>query len=167
MTTALNKAYASNTETPLETYEFIHSSFTSGVLRLVKSFYDLSATLEDASSVTFTAAGINSRLPEKSTDGSQSIELTLDNTDGVAWTQLDLAVTANRTTNEAIICKYRPFLESDTSAPAGNTVILTVMSSSINRNSITLRASYTPLPESAFPRGRYYATNYPWLKYAR
>lgn len=165
MTTALNTAYASNSETPLETYEFVHTSFTGGVLRLVKGFYDLSATLEDASSVTFTAAGINSRLPEKSTDGSQSIELTLDNTNGVAWAQLSAAITANRTTATPIVCKYRPYLESDTSAPAGTVVILTVMSSSINRNAITIQAAYTPLPDTRFPRGRYYATNYPWLKY--
>lgn len=166
MSTALNKAYASNSETPLETYEFLHSSLTGGVLRLIKGFYDLEGTLEDSSVVTFTAAGVNSRLPEKSTDGNQSIELTLDNTNGTAWAQLSSAIAANRITEEAIICKYRPYLESDTSAPAAAALILTVMSSSSNRNAVSLQAAYTPLPESTFPRSRYYATNYPWLKYA-
>jgi hypothetical protein len=165
MSAALRKAYASNTETPLETYEFTHSSLTGGVLRLVKGFYDLDATLENASSVTFSAAGINSRLPEKSTDGNQSIELTLDNTNGTAWTQINLAIEANRTSEEPVICKYRPYLESDTSAPAGSVFTFTVLSSSTNRNAVTLQAAYTPLPEVTFPRGRYYATNFPWLKY--
>ena len=165
MSVALNKAYASNTETPLETFEFTHSSLTGGVLRLVKGFYDLEATLEDSSVVTFSAAGIDTKLPGKSVDGSQDIQITMDNTNGEVWTQLNLVIEANRTSSTPIICTYRPYLESDTSAPAGTAYVLTVTSGSITRTTATIRASYSPLPDTTFPKGRYYATNYPWLKY--
>lgn len=166
MSVALNKAYASNTETPLDTFEFTHASLTGGVQRFVISKYDLSATLENASVVTFSAISAESKLPSRNVDGSQDIEITLDNTNGAVWAQLNAVVTANRTTTTPVLCTYRPYLESDTSAPATAALTFPVKSSSINRSTATIRASYTPLPNTTFPRGRYYATNYPWLKYA-
>lgn len=165
MSEALEQAYASATETPLETYEFSHSALTDGVLRFVRGRYDLSATLEDSSVVTFTAAAMETRLPQKTTEGRQDIEITLSNVDNTAWQELDAVITANRSSDEKIALKYRPYLESDTSAPAGNVYTLTIMSASCNRNSISMRASYTPLPDVVFPRLRYYPTVYPGLKY--
>jgi len=163
--TALNRAYASNEETPLVTLEFLHSGLTGGALRLVQGYYDISATLEDATSVTFSASGIGVSLPEKGTDGRQELNIQIDNVSNYVWQQISSVVTASRASPERVICKYRPFLESDLSAPAGATYVLTVTQSSINRTTANIRASFAQIPDMAYPRARYYPTTYPGLKY--
>jgi len=166
MTNALEQAYASNAATPLLTVEFIHSALNDGVLRLVESNYDLTATLEDSSIVTFAKSGISTRLPDKNSDGSQSISIGIDNTSNLVWNEIKAVVAANRSGQERIICKIRPFLESDLSAPPGSPFIFTVLSSSINSTSAQLVAAYTPIPDTYYPRYRYYPTLYPGVKYA-
>lgn len=163
--TALNRAYASNEETPLITMEFLHSGLTNGALRLVQGYYDITATLEDASTVVFSASGIGVTLPEKNTDGRQELNVQIDNVSNLVWQQVALVVTASRSSAEEVICKYRPFLESDLSAPAGATYRLIVTQSSINRKSANIRASFAQIPDMAYPRGRYYPTEFPGLRY--
>jgi len=163
--TALNQAYASNAGTPLITLEFLHSALTGGVLRLVQGFYDIEATLEDASTVTFNASGIGVSLPERSSDGRYDLSMQIDNVSNLVWQQLQLVVTASRSTGEAVECKYRPFLESDLSAPAGATYRFIVMQSSISRSTANIRASFAQIPDMIYPRGRYYPTTFPGLKY--
>lgn len=167
MSEALQQAYASNASTPLLTLEFTHSAITGGVLRLVQSKYDLVATTESGEAVTFSAApAMNLTLPDNSTDGSQDLQIQIDNASNRIWTELAKIVAANRVTAEKVLCKYRPYLESDLSAPSGGVYSLTVTGSAINRATATISATYTPIPESAYPRLRYYATKYPGVKYA-
>ena len=163
--TALEQAYASNTETPLLTLELRHSALDDGVIYLVSSNYDLDATLEDAYSVTFQKCGIDISLPEKSTDGRQDLVITIDNVSNYIWQQIKAVVTANRISQEVIACKFRPFLPSDLTAPAGAVLSLSVTESSINRSTASIRATYTPIPDTAYPRYRYYSTSYPGVKY--
>lgn len=164
--TALNQAYASNAGTPLNTFEFLHSALTGGALRLVMAKYDLSATLEDAIVVTFSKAAIQfPGLPARSTDGRQDFEMSISNLNNIAWRQLSAIVQANRTTEQKVILKYRAYLEDDTNAPAGAVYKYTVHDASSNRGVVSIRAGYTPLPDTQFPRGRYYPTIYPGLKY--
>lgn len=163
--TALNQAYASNTSTPLNTLEFLHSGFTGGALRFVQAYADITATLEDSSSVTFTALGFGISLPARSTDGKQDLRIQLDNVSLLAYTEIKAAKTASRSSKEKIICKYRPFLEADLTAPAGATVVLTVTDTVVNRNSVGITATYTPIPEIAWPIRRYYSSEFPGVKY--
>lgn len=165
--TALNQAYASNSETPVHTFEFLHSSVTGGAIRLVQGYYDIQATLEGSppQTVTFSKSGITVSLPQKSSDGRQDLDIELDNVSNAVWQELQSAITAIRTTNERIICKYRPFLESDLSAPAGPTYVFTVMQAVTTRKTAGIRASFAVLPDTAYPRKRYYPTIYPGLKY--
>lgn len=165
MSEALEQAYAANTQSPLVTVEFLHSAITGGAIRLVQGFYDITATLEDASSVTFTAIGMAFALPERGTDGRQDLQIQLDNVSNEVWTEIKAAKAATRTTEEKIICKYRPYLESDLSAPAGSTYVLTVTKTSITRNSASIFASYTPIPEIRYPLNRYFPNEYPGLRY--
>lgn len=165
MTNALERAYASNANTPLLTLEFLHSSLTGGALRLVKAYSDITATLEDSTSVTFTSAGIILDLPERSTDGRQDLQIGLDNTNNLVWQQIKAVVVANRTSESPVICKLRPYLPNDLTAPAGGTYSLTVNSSSINRVSASVIAAYTPIPDTRYPRYRYYPTTYAGVKY--
>lgn len=163
--TAINTAYASNSATPLLTIEFLHSSLTGGALRLVQAYYDLEATLEDSTTVTFSASGIGISLPEKSTEGRQDLNIQIDNASNLVWQQVKLVIDANRTSEEKIICKFRSFLEADLSAPAGAVYVLTVTGTSINRNTAGIQATYTPIPDTGYPRKRYYPTSYPGVKY--
>ena len=162
--TAIEQAFASNTETPLMTVELSHSSF--GTSRLVKAYYDLEATLETSSTVTFTAAGISLSYPEKTTDGRQDLSIQIDNTNNEVWTQISNVINASRASSEKVVCKMRSFLESDLSAPHGGVYTFTVMETTANRNVAAIRASYTPIPDTAYPRHRYYSTTYPGVKYA-
>lgn len=165
MTSALERAYASNEATPLLTYEFSHASLTGGVLRYVSGFYDLSATLEDSSNVTFTAAAIQGPRPAKTTDGRQVLTIQIDNTSNAVFTQIKQVIDANRTSETPVICKFREYLEADTSAPASAVFTFTVMGVSINRNTAVITAAYAPIPDMTWPRRRYFTNSYPGLKY--
>lgn len=167
MSDALKQAYASNTQTPLNTIELLHSGLTGGALRFVQAYTDITATLEDSSTVTFTAIGFGLNLPEKTTNGRQDLDIQIDGVSRQAITEIDAVISASRTTPEKLICKYRPFLESDLSAPAGATYILTIVSSSVTSDSVVLRASYSPIPDIAYPKLRYYTNIYPGLKYVQ
>ena len=101
----LERAYASNEQTPLQTIEIIHSSLTGGVLRYVRAYSSLTATLEDASTVVFTALGFNIQLPERGTDGRQDLSIALSNISNNAYQQIEAAINANRTTEEKATIK--------------------------------------------------------------
>lgn len=163
----LDKAWNSATATPLNTLEFLHSGLTGGALRLVQGFYDIEATLEDATTVTFTAAGFGLNVPKKSSDGRQDLQIQLDNVSKEVYDQIVLAKTATRTTEEKIICKYRRFLEADLSAPAGATLRLTVTQTTVSRQTATIVAKYTPIPDILWPYKRYNTNDFPGLKYVR
>lgn len=165
MTSALERAYASAENTPLATLEIIHTSISGGVLRLVSDFEDLEATIEDSSTVTFTAAAFTARLAEKSSDGQQQLDIAIDNTNNLVWNQLSAVITANRLSESQVILKFRPFFRSDASAPAGAVYSFAVKSTSINTSRATIRASYNQLPDISYPTKRYYTTQYPGLKY--
>ena len=160
---ALQQAFASNEATPIDTLEFSHSSF--GVIYVAKSYFDLTATLEDSSVVVFQRAGLGIQLPERSTDGQQELSIQLDNLDNDIYLKLRGVQEANRATQEQVVCKYRPYLLSDLSAPAGAILKLLVTGATINTRQATIRATWANFPDTTYPRGRYYATDYPGVKY--
>mgnify|MGYP000513007664 CR=1 FL=1 len=162
---AIEQAYASNASTPLVVFEFLHSAFTGGAIRLAQSYYDIEATLEDLSTQTFSKSGIGFAYPEKSTEGRQDLNIQIDNVSREVWQEIKKVITANRTTTEKVICKMRTYLPSDLTAPAGAIYMFTVTKTSVMRDTATFRASYTPIPNVSYPRKRYYTTDYPGLKY--
>lgn len=166
MSEELERAYASNEATPLLTLEFIHPALEGGALRLVRSYNDITATLESGFTVTFLAApALNVTLPENSTEGTQDLSIRLDNVSNQVWSQISAIATANRASQTDIKCNCRPYLLSDLSAPAGGTYSLTVKSTAINRVTAIVNATYLPIPNTAYPRLRYYSTKYPGVKY--
>lgn len=166
MSEALKKAYASNTETPLSTFEFKHSSLSGGAYRIVQAYSDLTATLENSITVTFTATGLGVIRPEKGVNGRQDLTIQIDNVSNIIWQQLKLVIDANRVSQEKVECIYRSFLESDLSEP-GEIYRLTLTGTTINRKSAVFTATFSPVPDIAYPRLRYYASIYPGVKYAR
>lgn len=165
MTTELEQAYASNTETPLETLEFTHSALTDGSMRFVRGYRDLEATLETGSTVTFTASGIDVTLPERSTDGEQNLTIAISNASNEVYQQLDLVQESMRLSDERAIFKYRAYLPSDLTAPATTPLRLIVTSATITDEAALIQCTYTAFPDSVYPRYRYHASTYPGVKY--
>lgn len=163
MSDALKRAFASAEQTPLLTVEFSHVSF--GTLRYVRANSDLTATLEDSSTVTFSKAGIDLTFPPKTTDGRQDLSISVSNVSNAVYQQIEAAVNQNRTSETPVVCKFRTFLLSDLSAPQGAVYKLNVLSTAATSLAVSVRAAYTPIPDTTYPRFRYYPTTYPGLKY--
>lgn len=166
MTDALERLYASNSDIHIHALEIFHSGITGGVLRIAQSFDDIEATLEDSTTVTFAAACINILPPEKTTDGEQYLNIEIDNSGNDVWPQISSVIDATRSAEEEIICKYRAYVLSDLSEPGSATLRLIIRSGVINRVSASLRAEYTPIPDTVYPRNRYYASKFPGVKHA-
>ena len=161
--TAIARAYASNEATPLNTLELSHSSIST--FYFVQAYYDLTATLEDSTEVTFLKSGLGIQLPERSTDGQQELQIQIDNLSNEVYQALSTIQNSMRSSDEKAMIKYRPYLESDLSAPSGAVVTLFMSGATVNRRQATIRASWSPFPDAVFPRYRYYPTIYPGVKY--
>ena len=161
--TALETAYASNDATPLTTLELSHSAIST--LRFVQGYYDLEANLETGQLVTFAKSGLGVQLPSRSTDGQQELQIQIDNLSNDVYRALSTIQSSMRQTDERAIIRYRPYLESDLSAPAGAVLRLIMTGASINRQNATIRATWSPFPDAVYPRFRYYPTNFPGVKY--
>jgi len=165
--TALNKAFASANETPLDTIEIVHSALTGGVLRFVRGYKDITATIESGSDVVFSAMAFGAQLPERSANGSQDLTVQMDNVSTSVYQEIKAVVDANRTTRETGSIIFRFYLPSDLTQPAGQTYSLQIDSSVVESGTAIITASYAPLPNISWPRKRYSPTIYPWLRYAR
>lgn len=164
--TAIEQAYASNTESIIPTFEFAHPAFTNGVLYLVQSHYDLEATTEAGTNVTFLKSSISYTYPAKNTEGQQDINIQLDNVSNQVWIEINKVVKYNRANDAVKIkCTVRGYLPSDLTGPSGEIFKLPVVNTAINDRTATIRASYTPIPDVSWPRLRYYPTKYPGTKY--
>lgn len=163
MTNALEIAYASNNETPIDTIEFSHSGLSGGVLRLAKSFTDL--VTEESPALTFSASGLLITLPEKSVNGKPYINIQVDNTNNSAYEQIALVIATNRSSQEEVVCKYRAYVLSDLTQPASAVITLAVTKTVINRKVASITAEYTPIPDTVYPRYRYFPTDFPGVKY--
>lgn len=165
MSEALEQALSSNSETPLETLEFLHSAITGGAIRLVRDENDLTATLETAQQVTFTAAGIDPAFPERAADGRQDLLITVDNVSLFVYQQINQIIEANRVSEEKVICNFRSFLLSNLTAPQ-EVYTLDVIDAVVTDMSAQIRATYAPITDMRFPAFFYYANKYPGVKYA-
>jgi len=159
MSDALSRAYASNTETPIDTISLSHSLLST--VYLVNGYVPITVTLEDSSTQIFTPQSIGFLLPSKGVTGRQDLTIRLENASRAAFAYVETVLSSS----EPLICTYRPYLESDLSAPSGGIYELSVNSATIDRESVVFSASYSPLPDIAFPRLRYYTNDYPSLKY--
>jgi hypothetical protein len=169
---ALQMAYASVSETPLYTIRILHTGLSGGVLNLVQSKYDLTATLEDSTEVTFSKAGLDLSLLQKGVNGQQDLSVAMSNVSRQAWVELKNIIQLNRSNIlagvvvEKIRVELRAYLESDLTEPKGGVAKLVVNDSSVDLMSVKLRASYMQLADMTWPKNRYYADTFPGVKYA-
>jgi hypothetical protein len=172
MSTALQQAYASAAELPVNTIRLVHSGLTGGVRSFVQGKYDLIATLETAAEVTFQKTGMAINLPQKGVNGRQDISFQLSNVSREAWNEIKAVISANRANTiagspvEQIMLEFRQFLESDLSAPSGPVYKMVVMNSSVDLMTVSITASFMPIADMSWPKLRYYAETYPGVRYA-
>lgn len=158
---ALKEAYAcapSNIAN-LHTLEISHPSMSTSIY-LVKNNVDLSLTLEDHTTHLFEAAAFDLVLPEKSDEGIQEINLKIANVDRRVSDFLKQA--SNYRTK--VICKWRPYLSNDLSAPQINPpLLLTLSDISVSVYDVTARASFADLVNKSFPKNSYSRLEFPSL----
>jgi hypothetical protein len=172
MSTALQLAYASAAGQPVYTFRLIHSGLTNGSRAFVQGKYDLTATLENGETITFEKAGLDLNLPQKGVNGRQDISFQLSNVSRQAWAEIKAVIDYNRAQitagqqPESIQLEFRSFLESNLATPSGPVYKMVVISSNIDIFKINITASFSPLADISWPKQRYYAENYPGVRYA-
>ncbi|MCK0153851.1 DUF1833 domain-containing protein [Alcanivorax sp. S6407] len=130
-------------------------------IRVCNGFEDIEVTLEDDSTVTFTAGNLVIDLPEKNDTGKQTLKFGLWNANGDAQAAVVAALEA--TTPTEII--YREFDSSDLSAPASLPQSFTLVGGSFEGVEVQLEASYYDILNTAWPRERYTQLNAPGIAY--
>lgn len=159
--TILETVYASAPadQVLIPTLEIAHDAIET--IRICAGFEDVEATLEDDSTVTFEAAGIQIALPKRDTSGQQSLTFAIDGVTGIAQDRIDAALEAGG----QVTITYRTFLSSDLTAPADTPLVMTLVQGRIERGVVQLQASYHDLLNYAWPRDRYTADFSPGIRY--
>jgi len=160
LTAAQKEAYAvaSIDEVTLETVEITHP--IAGTVYLVNDRQQLTATLEDASTVTFEPVGFVLGEPNQGENGAVEMTLTIDNVDKRIPEYLKKA----RASQQEMILKRRLFLASDTSQP--QTVApyeLTVKEVTTTLLSVSAKATFVDVLNRPFPNARYTRKQFPSL----
>ena len=159
--TILRALYASApaAEVLIPTIEIRHASMPP--VYLCTGFSDVTATLENSSTVTFDACGISIALPEKDASGNQSLVFAIDNITGEAQQFVDTALAAG---GEMLLI-YREYLASDLSAPSSVPKTLNIIGGVFEGGTFQAEASYYDMLNTAWPRDRYTADYAPGIKY--
>jgi hypothetical protein len=165
--TILQTLYASGgTEVRMPCLSFRCSEWAS--IHICQGYEDITATLETAEVVTFTAADFGAQLAERGNGGRQNLQFIVGVTDAYGLDngileKSDAAMEAGA----KIFVDYREFLLSDLTAPAQAVQTLTVMPYEYELGSpvIAFSAGTNDTVNKAWPRRRYTSTFAPGLKY--
>jgi hypothetical protein len=132
-----------------------------GSVYLVQGFDDITAMLEDATTVTFKKSGFGVSLPQKSIKGRQDLNFSIDNVTGEVLNAIDAAIEGG----EKIIVIYRAYAGSDLSAPGQPPIVMTATAIKANFSAVSISASFHDLVNKAWPFRRYTPSFAPGLKY--
>ena len=161
MTAALKEAYASvpTNVVVLDTLEIYHPSIV-GHIYLVRNLEPLTLTLEDTTTHEFEAANFDLRLPKKSDEGVQDLELKICNVDRRVSDFMDNAANFQ----SKVVCLYRPYLSNDLTQPQMvPALMLTLSDVQATVYEVTARASFADLVNRKFPNQIYSRATFPGL----
>jgi hypothetical protein len=166
MSQALQQIYASASGLVHHTLELKNSAFLvpnhpQGRILFCQGFDDVTAGLETGEIVTFCASGFGVSLPVRSMKGKQDLQFQLDNVTGEALQ----AIKAAKESGEKIEVIYRPYSDSDLTAPGENPYRMTAISVSAKGASVQVVASFSDLVNRAWPKRRYTPSFAPGLTY--
>ena len=157
--TILNRLYASSgSEIIIDTLQIVVGSNTYW---LTKGWDDITAHIEDGTTQTFTACGIDIALPARNADGTQDLKFAISNIDGTVSTAIRNALDALSTAR----ITYRNFVSSDLTAPASKPFTLTIKSGYWTATEGQITAGYMNILDTAWPRYRYTLREHPGLRY--
>lgn len=144
----------------IRTLELVCPAWTESVF-ICTGFEDITATTEDARTVTFIGANIDIALAAKNNKGNQTLAFAVDNTTGEASRLIDQAIEAKA----RVTAVYRTYLSGNLSAPAEKPYRLTLLSGSIQGQEAQLETGYFNMIGVAWPRALYTVNFAPALRY--
>lgn len=157
--TVLNRLYASSgSEVIIQTLQIAVGGATHW---LTRGWDDVTATLENGVSATFTACGIDLSLPARNADGTQDLKFAISNIDGAVSNMIRDAL-GNQ---EIGTLTYRHYLSTDLTAPASPPFTLTIKSGYWTPIAVQITAGYMNVLDTAWPRRRYTLPDHPGLRY--
>lgn len=157
--TIINRLYASSgSEVIIETLQIVVGSDTYW---LTKGWEDITATIEDGTTQTFTSCGIDIALPARNADGTQDLKFAISNVEGVVSTAIRKAL---KDLSSAKIT-YRCFVSTDLNAPTTSPYSMAIKSGYWTNVEVQFTAGYLNVLDTAWPRYRYTLPNFPGLRY--
>ena len=157
--TAINRLYASSgTEVIVNTLQIEVGAET---FWLTQGYEDMTVTLEDGSSATFIACGIDLALPSRNADGTQDLRFAISNIEGVVSTTIKKALPVIK----GSVLTYRCYKSDDLTAPAEVPFSLNIKSGYWTATEVQITAGYMNVLDTAWPRFRYLLNNFPGLRH--
>lgn len=150
MSQALKQYHASaGPDDKLITLQLTSTAFETRYL--VSAFEDVTAALEDATLVTFVAAGLAVNLPKSATGAEMELQFGLDNVTGEARELIEAA----RKAGADVFITLRQYMASDLTAPAAKPIKFKVTTATTSRTNCSVNAGIGYLSNSAWPRERF------------
>lgn len=143
----------------LDTLEISHS-LVAEPIRIVDNLVDLDLTLETAAVETFRACAFELVLPKNDEGGITHLELVIDD----VGQEVSDFVKLVKSSTEAIVVKYRPYLSNDLATPQMNPPLRLWLSDiSQTKIQVTAKASFLDLVNKAHIRELYGRSTFPSL----
>ncbi len=128
---------------------------------LVHDWEPVDARLESGEVVSFSPFAMSVALPPRNLDGTQDLNFSLANIDGLVSTEIQRAL-ANRLKMYATL---RQYLSSDLSAPAEKPYRMEVKNGQWSPVQADITAGYMNILDTAWPRRLYTLVDFPGLRY--
>lgn len=128
---------------------------------LVHEYEELEAFLEDGSPVIFSPFAMATALPPRNMDGTQDLNFSLANIDGLVSTEIQRALSLRLKMHATM----RQYLESDLSAPAERPYRMEIKNGQWSPTQADITAGYMNILDTAWPRWLYNLIQFPGLRY--
>ena len=142
-----------------ETLELSHSQFSKKYY-ITASTLAFDAHLEDGTLVTFDAFPFNITLPRSDADGSQEMQISLQNIDQSLVDELEAASTKP---DERIAVVYRIYLATDKTEPQNLPIKLSISEVAMTNETISAIATRSDVLNFPFPSEAYDPLRFPGL----
>lgn len=157
--TIINRLYASSgPEVIIETLQIVVGDSTYW---LTHGYEDISVNLEDGSTQTFIACGIDIALPARNADGTQDLKFAISNIEGVVSTAIRKALPVIK----GATLTHRCYTSDDLSAPAFQPYTMSIKSGYWTATEVQVTAGYLNVLDTAWPRFRYTLPLFPGLRH--
>lgn len=128
---------------------------------LVHDYEGLEAFLEDGTLAVFSPFAMATALPPRNLDGTQDLNFSLANIDGLVSTEIQRALKLRLRMHATM----RQYLESDLSAPADRPYRMEIKNGQWSPAQADITAGYMNILDTAWPRWLYNLIQFPGLRY--